>query len=237
VIQETVYSNINIITNLILADSLTLCINESNYQLEAEIANGAWSGPGVSETGEFDPIAAGVGLHEIQFETYEEGCGNFDTIIIEVNDIISGEMDQSVVGKLTAPEADKYRWLRNGNFLADTTRTINVDKTAEYSVMVTNANGCTSTIEAGQVLGSSKNLSDNLYTIHPNPANDHININLNSELSGVKAQLYSLEGRLIWEKPLINNSTRIEVDNIFSGSYILKLISNEGIATKKILIK
>ena len=44
------------------------CINANPVQLVAQDAGGTWSGPGTSASGEFDPGAAGIGTHFIEYE-------------------------------------------------------------------------------------------------------------------------------------------------------------------------
>gem|GEM_PF-4610151 len=234
-LEDLIYTNSSIVENLILEDSMEVCFNQGIVQLESEISNGTWSGNGVSESGEFDPSTAGIGVHEILFETFEEGCGNFDSIIIDVKEVISGTIDDSVEGQLTAPDAISYRWTIDGVYY-NNIQTIEIQKSGLYEVEVTNELGCTSTIEVGQILGNGKALNKEFYSVYPNPSRDHIMIRVAPELTEVRAQLYSLDGRLIWEKPIVEPETRMELNRVYSGTYILKLISNEGIATDKIII-
>ncbi|WP_296621635.1 T9SS type A sorting domain-containing protein [Marivirga sp.] len=236
ILEDLIYTNSNIVENLILEDSMEVCINQAIIQLESEISNGTWTGDGVSESGAFDPLTAGVGVHEILFETFEEGCSNFDSIIINVKEVISGSVDKSVEGQLTAPEAVSYRWFRDRAFINETSQTIEIQKSGNYEVELTNEVGCTSIIEVGQVLGNNTVLNEDHYTVYPNPAREYIMINVIPDLTEVRAQLYSLDGRLIWEKPIIEIQSRMEVNRIYSGTYILKIISNEGIATEKIIV-
>ena len=58
-----------------------VCIDETAFALNAEPANGCWSGAGV-ENGTFDPMTAGLGIHELEFRW----GWNVETISIEVSD-------------------------------------------------------------------------------------------------------------------------------------------------------
>lgn len=83
---------------------------------------------------------------------------------------------------------------------------------------------------------SSLSVSDffeNRIKLFPNPTNDIVNINTD----GIKINnvlLYSMDGKLIKEVTLINNN-QINLKDLSSGLYHIKLISNEGISTKKIV--
>ena len=61
----------------------TLCINDPTVQLSALNAGGTWTGPSVSPTGLFDPMAAGVGVHNINYDI-SPPCGDSDMITITV---------------------------------------------------------------------------------------------------------------------------------------------------------
>ncbi|MDD4217637.1 MAG: gliding motility-associated C-terminal domain-containing protein [Bacteroidales bacterium] len=61
-----------------------ICSGSATIELTATNSGGVWSGTGVnSDTGEFNPIIAGIGNHEIIY-TITGLCGDADTIIISV---------------------------------------------------------------------------------------------------------------------------------------------------------
>jgi len=61
----------------------TVCINDTSFQLQAgQPAGGTYSGTGVSNGSIFNPAAAGVGQHLIQYQA--AGCSSFDTAFITV---------------------------------------------------------------------------------------------------------------------------------------------------------
>ncbi|MBN2778077.1 MAG: gliding motility-associated C-terminal domain-containing protein [Bacteroidales bacterium] len=70
--------------NPTIIDPGTICSGSSIIELAAINSGGTWSGTGVDETtGEFDPITAGIGEHEIIY-TIGGPCGDADTITISV---------------------------------------------------------------------------------------------------------------------------------------------------------
>lgn len=70
--------------NPTIVDPGTICSGSSIVNLTAINSGGMWSGTGVDETtGEFDPITAGIGEHEIIY-TIGGPCGDADTITISV---------------------------------------------------------------------------------------------------------------------------------------------------------
>lgn len=62
----------------------TVCSDDPSFQLNAADNGGTWSGPGVSSTGLFDPSAAGVGVHTIDYTIGSAPCDAQDQTTIEV---------------------------------------------------------------------------------------------------------------------------------------------------------
>ena len=92
------------------------------------------------------------------------------------------------------------------------------------------------------------NISDAIYAkkiepqininIHPNPANNIINVKLNSDLKNkvYKYQIYNLNGVLVDNKIAYSadSETKINISHLQSGSYIIKaLYNNQPLASQK----
>lgn len=70
--------------------------------------------------------------------------------------------------------------------------------------------------------------------IYPNPINDYFNI---SGIENANIEIYNILGSLVYTKNnLINNST-IDVNNLKSGVYIIKVIDKNNTFTSKIIIE
>ena len=67
--------------------------------------------------------------------------------------------------------------------------------------------------------------------IVPNPASDFINIETNLDI--ISVQLVDLRGTLLSE----NTNTSVEVADLMAGTYIIRVISTEGVATQKFVKK
>lgn len=68
--------------------------------------------------------------------------------------------------------------------------------------------------------------------VYPNPTNDLININANITIDNV--QVYSILGKKVFEKA---NSNTLNLGQLNSGVYLLKIFSKNTIINKQILIK
>lgn len=71
-----------------ISDPGAVCINSNPIMLSAAISGGTWSGSGITDasTGEFDPMQAGVGNHNITYNIINGTCSATDNIDIVVND-------------------------------------------------------------------------------------------------------------------------------------------------------
>lgn len=65
----------------------SFCGNDTLTQLSATMNGGVWSGPGITPTGLFDPVAAGTGSHEITYVLDSAGCSNTVNVAVFVNEL------------------------------------------------------------------------------------------------------------------------------------------------------
>jgi len=139
------------------------CMNSSATILNAVTTGGTWSGSGITNTstGAFNPNAAGIGTHSIIY-TITGSCGNADTISVTINQPPSASVAsvaESCVGANngtatttasggTAPYS--YLWEN-----AATSSNISALAPGQYTVIITDANGCadkdTAYISAGTI--------------------------------------------------------------------------------------
>ncbi|MCF6280440.1 MAG: T9SS type A sorting domain-containing protein [Flavobacteriaceae bacterium] len=100
-----------------------------------------------------------------------------------------------------------------------------------------NATGCATVAEVNtaciSVLGVDEYSLENKLSIYPNPVKDRLNIKLVQGEEIEKILIYSTLGKLVKEYEVINNS--INVKNLKSGIYILKVITKNTILTEKIV--
>ncbi|MBN2595266.1 MAG: T9SS type A sorting domain-containing protein [Marinifilaceae bacterium] len=76
--------------------------------------------------------------------------------------------------------------------------------------------------------------------IYPNPVEDIVNIQIPENLitnNNYSIEIYNLTGKLLIKKKVENNTNSIDLSNSPSGTYIVKLITDQEIITKKIIKK
>lgn len=154
---------------------------------------------------------------------------------------------QSVVLDATTPGAVSYLWLPGG----ETTPTITCvgntmgAGTHEVTVNVTHANGCIVTdalLMTVEICASmDENSKEIRLTIHPNPATNQLNIQLNGKAGHVAWYLLNYQGQVVYSRE------NVQVDGVYQqqldltafakGIYYLRLNNNNQTVVRKVVIQ
>lgn len=68
--------------------------------------------------------------------------------------------------------------------------------------------------------------------IYPIPAKDFFYI-IQSDVKDARAEIYTLKGELVQVQPLVSIKTFVNIQNLMSGLYLVKITSSKGIIVKK----
>lgn len=98
-----------------------------------------------------------------------------------------------------------------------------------------NSNSIPDYLDNTAVLGTSNFESEIQFYIYPNPAYSEINIENNDLVSIEQVEIYSINGQLL--KSLHSNEVTVKIDisELQSGIYFIKLNTEKGISTQKFL--
>ncbi|MBK0403703.1 T9SS type A sorting domain-containing protein [Adhaeribacter sp. BT258] len=145
--------------------------------------------------------------------------------------------------ELTSSEATGNQWLLNGTAITGATaQTYQTTANGNYTVVVTNANGCTSDTSAvvnitnTGIKGAMAGMSVSVY---PNPSKGKFNVKLVGYKQDAALELYSLTGQLIAKENVKAGQeiTKVQVKNLAAGTYLLKVVSEKGVQINKLIVE
>ncbi|MBW7935738.1 MAG: T9SS type A sorting domain-containing protein, partial [Flavobacteriales bacterium] len=117
--------------------------------------------------------------------------------------------------------------------------TINGLGSGQYSVIVTDANGCSATAYAGiGVVGVQETETAFPWIVYPNPTKDYINIAFTEDVNQGMFALVSVEGDIISMDAIqmAANTIQIPVGYLAKGVYLLSVFANGKHANTRIII-
>lgn len=142
-----------------------------------------------------------------------------------------------------------YQWLKGNTTLSgQTNQTYNATAKGTYKVIVTNSYGCSKASAGAKVIKSCKESlldeAENVEMIlYPNPGADHATIQFTlTQPSDVYIKVYNLSGKEI-ETELDNDveqgdhSLTLNTARFSKGVYLVKMISDFGTETRKLIVQ
>ena len=100
-----------------------------------------------------------------------------------------------------------------------------------YNTYLSDADVAALAVDGGAVLGVDDNNFNRSFRIYPNPTSSILNIQMVNDFE--EAEVYNLQG----QKLLTSNTKNIDVTNLSSGVYIVKVLSTTGSSASKRFIK
>ena len=82
------------------------------------------------------------------------------------------------------------------------------------------------------VLGTS-NFNDQAFNFYPNPVKDILNLNYSKDITNVA--VYNLLGQQVVTKNVNSNQSQIDMSHLASGTYMVKITSNDQVKTIKVI--
>ena len=145
------------------------------------------------------------------------------------------------VARLVASTGDAYQWYLNGIAIDGATEQVLLaTERGNYSVGVT-VGGCTVITDQMNVITAIADtpVFDDHISIYPNPFKDILTISTSGTISGknMEVKIYDLSSKLLVTKTLIPHKEIEEIDLslLSKGTYLIKLSTDDGEVTKKII--
>lgn len=154
-----------------------------------------------------------------------EGCDSIYTINLTVNPNYEIElMDTVMIG---------WAYTQNGFNLPIQTTV----GTFNYQLNLSTVSGCDSIIYLSLTVLNNESINEfglsETIRLYPNPAKDFISIK--SPKSANQIDFYNITGALVKRVTIVENS--ISVQDLESGIYIIRIVTDQGVAMKKLIIR
>lgn len=135
-----------------------------------------------------------------------EGCIGTDTVFVSVNDASSNT--------ITASALDSYS-LNGQTYTSSGT----------YTQILTNAGGCDSLLTLNLTLDFTglSDFNNKDFSVYPNPANESVFIEFEPANIGSLLVIYDALGRILLEKTLHQEKTSIDLQELNSGTYTIRI--------------
>ncbi len=155
--------------------------------------------------------------------TDTNGCANSAQITIAVNPLPT-VMATFASGQLTTGNFTTYQWNNGASPVAgQTSQNWTPTQNGNYSVTVTDANGCENTSEEVSVIIVSVNeLIDANITVFPNPFNHELRINSNERIG--ELTVYNAVGEVVFSTQVNGTTTTVNTQNFSNGIYLIQMV-------------
>ncbi len=182
----------------------------------------------------------------IVFGTDADGCTGTDTVTVFVYPypvVTITEIDWTVV---VATGGGTYQWYCNGALIVGATNdTLFAYEflpdvyNGDFYVEVTSDEGCTTISE--EIYLQFESIANNYYnqfvSCYPNPVTDVLTIIADQLLNIEYIELFNVAGQKIEiAETVFSNTTQLNLQNVTSGIYTVKIITDKGIVVKQIIV-
>ncbi len=200
--------------------TLVLIINNTSSSSTTQSACGSysWNGQTYTQSGTYTFVTPNAA-----------GCDSTATLVLTINPVPNAIATDNGDGSGTASVGSSYQWIdcsTNSAITGATNQTYTVTQTGQYSVVVTNASGCSDTSACITISAASiDELSKLNIQVSPNPSNGIFNLTLNTSVEGV-IWITDAMGRFVGTQTLSGASSVIDLSNTVTGIYYLSVKVN-----------
>lgn len=83
----------------------------------------------------------------------------------------------------------------------------------------------------------AQSFNDEQFIIYPNPANNLVNIKTKAAAGNTQVEVFDINGRAVMQTKLSTDQTQIDISNLTTGVYILKIANDTATQTEKLIIE
>ncbi len=193
----------------------------------------SWSG-GVTTGLPFTP-PTGTTTYTVTGDDLATGC--FDTDDVDVTYTVVDESISLAAGTFTCAQTGAtYQWIDcsdSSDIAGETAQTYTPTQDGDYAVIVT-IGICTDTSACTNIAGAGIRADENsALMLYPNPANNEVTISL---LGAFLYELRAMTGALITQGTGSDKQI-IPLDNVASGSYIVRVVQNDQVKNLPLVVR
>jgi hypothetical protein len=202
--------------------TLVLTVNNTSSSSTTQSACGtySWNGQTYTQSGTYTYVTPNAA-----------GCDSTATLVLTINPVPNATATDNGDGSGTASTGSSYQWIdcaTNTAIAGATQQTFTVTETGQYSVIVTNASGCSDTSSCITISAASiDELSKLNIQVNPNPSNGLFNLTMNTSVNGV-ITITDATGRIIGTESINGTSSVVDLTNSVTGIYYFKLQFNDS---------
>lgn len=169
------------------------------------------------------------------------GCVSFSdtTLAIYCDTAFVPQIVVNGAGNLIVMNAgtSDIQWFVDGNVLPDDTLDVCVPAIGgDYTVMLIDEYGCSSTSAPQTVTNSLVDLSGFEWQLYPNPAENVVKIRVDEFTQVDDVELLDMLGRVVLKGSDFSGEYEFDLSGLNNGSYMVRLISEDRVFTKSLLI-
>ena len=204
-IQDLYSSQLNSSAGINGGNDITVCQGDQVTLSGSGGSNYNWSG-GINNN---TPFVTTNSQDYVLTALSTNGCLGIDTVSVTVNQNSTATLNETGLDSVNV----------NG---------IWYDQNGQYTQVIPNAAGCDSTITINVSLSFTgvSELSDQYFSIFPNPATSIIHVKADAELLGMSYSIYDNRGKVVLSGRLNAENTSISLNNLSDGIYMLSIGEN-----------
>lgn len=249
ILANEVSSTLTVYEAMTCADLSAVVINGSNSYCAGDSVNLTASGngtltyqwmmDGAEISGETmnNLWASNAGDYGVMYENVNEECmGYSDEITISENALPTPTITVSN-GELMTQSFASYEWYYEGTAITSSnTMTYQPQQDGDYTVLVTDANGCSDSSAVFNVAFTGVELASMIeLSMMPNPANDMVTFSSNS-LDVVTVEVFNLNGELI-RSAQFSEKMNMNLSDVPSGVYMVVVDLLDATVNTKLVIQ
>lgn len=252
--KTNVYWNSTVIctapaTPTAITGNASVCPASSNiYSIAAvsEATSYTWTLPGgwtgTSTTNSITATAGATSGNITVVANNACGASTLQTLAATVN-LVDTSVTQSGITLTATISGATYQWINctsNATISGQTNQSFTAAENGNYAVIITQ-NGCSDTSACFDIstVGIEDDGSLSSIVLYPNPSNGHFQFSIDgSQIArGGKLEIYTVEGKRIYQSMITTVTSDIDLSHQASGVYFVKYHSGQAILTTKIVLE